>query len=119
MVQSMSRDLGYTFSPINVMTHNYPKKRDYSLKLRTWLHIRSKNPYVKPSLKILSRRELPGAHSVRGWAQIDLFKYGQFMHHSKGNLMLINIYIRNMVWKTTVQKILDMFCGDVKTSSEG
>jgi hypothetical protein len=36
----------------------------------------------------------------------DLFKYGQFMHHSKGNLMLINIYIRNMVWKTTVQKIL-------------
>jgi hypothetical protein len=43
----------------------------------------------------------------------DLFKYGQFMHHLKGNLMLINIYIRNMVWETTVQKILGIFCGDV------
>ena len=40
------------------------------------------------------------------WVKIDLLNYGRMTYQSKGNLMLINIHIRNTVWKTNVQKIL-------------
>ena len=62
----MSRDLGYTPPPINIIKNNYPKKHDYRLKLRIYNHFRSKNAYVKLNLKILSRRGLPGVLGSRG-----------------------------------------------------
>ena len=62
----MSRDLGYTSSPMNIFKNNYPKKHDYRLKLRIYNHFRSKNAYVTQNLKILSRRGLPGVLGTRG-----------------------------------------------------
>ena len=61
----MSRDLGYTPPPINIIKNNYPKKHDYRLKLRIYNHFRSKNTYVKLNLKIMCRRGLPGVLGPR------------------------------------------------------
>ena len=50
----MSRDLGYTSPPINIIKYNYPKKHDYRLKLRIYNHfnhLQSKDPYIKVNLK--------------------------------------------------------------------
>ena len=107
----MSRDLGYTPPPINIIKNNYPKKYDYRLKLRIYNHFRSKNAYVKLNLKILSRRGIPGVLGSRRQTRMGQNRPTQLwpvIHQSKGNLMLIIIHIRNMVWKTIVQKILGL-----------
>ena len=54
----------------------------------------------------------PGASPE--WVKINLLNYSHMIHQSKENLMLINIHIINMVWKTIVQKILGMFYDVVK-----